>query len=66
MAGPAIYLCRVRDPQDLAEKMLQMIGLPPEERIRLGSEGRRKMEREFGETLVIDRYVQVLQGLRSS
>ena len=64
--GRTGFLCRVRDPQDLAEKMLQMIGLPPEERIRLGSEGRRKMEREFGETLVIDRYVQVLQGLRSS
>ncbi len=63
--GRTGYLCRVRDPQDLAEKMLQMIGLPPAERIRLGTEGRRKMEREFSEALVISRYLQVLQGFRS-
>lgn len=64
--GRTGYLCRARDPQDLAEKMIQMIGLPPAERLRQGTEGRRKMEREFDETLVIGRYLQALQELRSS
>jgi glycosyltransferase involved in cell wall biosynthesis len=63
--GRTGYLCRVRDPRDLAEKMFAMIALPAAERLRLGAEGRRKMEREFDETLVIDRYLETLQRFRS-
>jgi glycosyltransferase involved in cell wall biosynthesis len=62
--GRTGFLCRVRDSRDLAEKMLQMMGLPPAERIRFGSEGRRKVEREYDEALVIDRYLQALEGFR--
>ena len=48
--GRTGLLCRVRDPQDLAEKMFGMITLPASERRRMGAEGRQKMEREFDET----------------
>ncbi len=61
--GRTGYLCRVRDPRDLAEKMLQMIGLPAAERARLGAEGRRKMEREYDENIVIERYLRALREL---
>ncbi len=62
--GRTGFLCRVRDARDLTEKMSRMIELPAAERARLGSEGRRKMEREFDEALVIERYVQVLRAFR--
>ncbi len=39
--------------------------LTPAERIGLGTEGRRKMEREYDEALVIDRYLQALRGFSS-
>ncbi len=60
--GRTGYLCRVRDPEDLAGRMRQMLDLRAEERARLGVEGRRKMEREYDEALVIERYLQVLRG----
>jgi glycosyltransferase involved in cell wall biosynthesis len=63
--GRTGLLCRVRDPQDLAEKMFAMIGLPAPERRRMGADGRRKMESEFDETLVSDRYLETLQRFRS-
>ena len=59
--GRTGYLCRVRDQEDLAEKMIEMVELSAPERGRLCAEGRRKMEREFDEKLVIDRYLKTLQ-----
>jgi glycosyltransferase involved in cell wall biosynthesis len=53
-------LCRVRDAADLAEKMLAFVDLPPEQRARMGREGRAKVERQFDEHLVIDRYLEVI------
>ena len=56
-------LCRVRDADDLAEKMKQMLMLSEEERIGMGRRGREKMEREFDERIVIDRYLEVISEL---
>jgi glycosyltransferase involved in cell wall biosynthesis len=53
-------LCRVRDAADLADKMLAFVDLPPEQRARMGREGRAKVERQFDEHLVIDRYLEVI------
>lgn len=53
-------LCRVRDPQDLAAKMLAMTAMPVEERRRMGAAGRRKVEREFDEALVIGKYLDAI------
>jgi hypothetical protein len=46
--------------------MSRMMRLAPAQRSGLGAEGRRKMEREFDEALVIDRYLQALRALRST
>ena len=57
-------LCRVGDASDLAEKLLCMIAMPPEERELMGQAGRRKMEFEFDEKIVIRRYLEVIRELQ--
>lgn len=56
-------LCRVADAGDLAEKLSQMIAMSDPDRARMGLAGRRKMELEFDERIVIDRYLQVIKKL---
>lgn len=56
-------LCRVRDANDLAEKMQRMIEMTPSERNSMGDLGRKKMEMEFDEKYVIVRYLQVINDI---
>lgn len=53
-------LCRVADAHDLADKMQTMLAMTDAERESMGLAGRRKMELEFDEKIVIGRYRQVL------
>ena len=55
------FLCQVRSGEDLAKKMAQMLSLSVEARLAMGRAGRAKMERQFDEKIVIDRYLAVLQ-----
>ncbi|MEF2072049.1 glycosyltransferase family 4 protein [Consotaella aegiceratis] len=57
------YLCEPRDPQDLSEKMLAMIRLPADQRRAMGSASRVKMEREFDEQIVIQRYLEIVDRI---
>ncbi len=59
-------LCRVADAKDLADKLLCMIEMSPEERAQMGLAGRRKMELEFDEKIVINRYLRVIEEISSS
>ena len=54
------YLCQVRDAQDLADKMMSMIGLSPKARAKMGKNSRTFMENRFDERLVIEKYKDVL------
>lgn len=54
------YLCAPKDSADLAEKMMQMLSLPAEVRLKMGRAGRRKAETEFDERLVIDKYLDAI------
>lgn len=54
------FLCRPRDAADLAEKMERMIALSPDDRAQMGRHGRDKVEREFDEQIVIQKYLQVI------
>lgn len=54
------FLCRPRDAVDLADKMARMISLSPEARAEMGRKGRAKVEREFDERIVIEKYLQVI------
>ena len=57
-------LCRVADAGDLADKLLRMIAMTPEDRELMGQAGRRKMELEFDEKIVIRRYLEVIRELQ--
>jgi len=52
------FLCKVKDTNDLAEKMIKILNLSKEERIKMGQAGREKVIKEFDEKLVIDKYME--------
>jgi glycosyltransferase involved in cell wall biosynthesis len=54
------YLCNVNDPFDLADKMEKMINLSPEERSRMGKNGRLLVNKKFNVTKVIEEYEDTL------
>ena len=54
-------LCKPRDTTDLAEKILKFIKLPYEEKVRIGVEARKKMEREFSVDIVISHYTRCIE-----
>lgn len=55
------FFCKPRDAVDLAEKMEKMILLDPQRRSEMGKMGRQKVEREFDEKIVIERYLAVIE-----
>ncbi len=55
------FLCKTRDADDLASKMLKMMDLTNKERLAMGQCGREKMIQEFDEKIVIDRYLSVVE-----
>lgn len=57
------YLCRTRDPLDLAEKLMQIIALDAAARAEMGRRGRDKVEREFDEKIVIRKYLEAIQEI---
>jgi glycosyltransferase involved in cell wall biosynthesis len=57
------FLCRPRDASDLAEKMARMISMSQAEREAMGLRGREKIEREFDEKIVIDKYLAAIEAV---
>jgi glycosyltransferase involved in cell wall biosynthesis len=55
-------LCQPRDAKDLADKMERMLWLTPAQRAVMGINGRKKMEAEFDEQIVIDRYLAAIKA----
>lgn len=56
-------LCTVKSPEDLASKMRQMATSPDETLLTFGRNGRKKMEAEFDEARVIQKYREGLRAL---
>jgi glycosyltransferase involved in cell wall biosynthesis len=54
------FLCEVKSAQDLALKMKEMVLLSEDQRILMGQNGRLKMEKEFDENIVIQKYLQAI------
>lgn len=54
------YLCEVKNVQDLVTKMEKMINLSDNERLVMGQAGRKKMEKEFDENIVLRAYLNEL------
>jgi glycosyltransferase involved in cell wall biosynthesis len=60
------FLCKLKDADDLAEKMKAMAMLPDEKLKQFGTNGRAKMEAEYDESLVINKYLAALVELKQA
>lgn len=60
------YLCRVKSAGDLAEKMIRMARLTPEQRACMGATGRAKVVREFDEDIVITKYLSAIRQIEEA
>lgn len=59
-------LCELKNPDDLAQKMISMANFDDETLKKFGENGRKKMEEEFDEKVVIDKYIQTITNLKKS
>lgn len=59
------FLAQVRSADDLTRQIETFATLPSENVVALGRSSRAKVETEFDERLVIDRYLEILAALRS-
>lgn len=59
-------LCRLKDAGDLADKMKAIRGLDDASLRQFGENGRRKMESEFDESVVIGKYLDVISASRKA
>jgi glycosyltransferase involved in cell wall biosynthesis len=57
------FLCQVKNATDLAEKMIDMVRLPPEQRLEMGAKGRKKVTSQFDENIVIAKYLNAIRQL---
>ena len=56
-------ICKVKSSDDLAQKMLSMIELADEIRTKYGENGRKKIESNFDEKIVINAYLKSINRL---
>ena len=54
------FLCAPRSAHDLADKLALLLELSDEQRAEMGRRGREKIEREFDEKIVIDKYLAAI------
>lgn len=59
-------LCKLKDANDLAEKMLQMASLEDEKLKVFGQNGRARMESEYDESVVINKYLSALDDFKKA
>lgn len=57
------FLCKVKNPADLAGKMIQMVDLSHEQRVAMGARGREKVISQFDENIVIGKYLNAIAQL---
>ena len=61
--GESGLLCKSKDADDLADKMERLFHMPVHELETRGRRGRKKMEREFDEKIVIERYLETIEEI---
>ncbi|MCK6616413.1 MAG: glycosyltransferase family 4 protein [Cyclobacteriaceae bacterium] len=59
------FLCNMKDANDLADKMRKMANLDPQSLIRFGQNGRKKMEAQYDESIVINKYLEALSEIEA-
>ncbi len=63
--GVTGLLCEVRDARSLADAMLAMARMSPDERAAMGAAGRRKVEAEYDEKIAVARYLDAIRAALS-
>lgn len=61
--GVTGFVAQVKDVDSLANAMIRFIELPFDKKVEMGLQGRRKMEREFDQTIVVNKYLEVAKQL---
>jgi galacturonosyltransferase len=59
-AGVSGLLCKVKNTEDLYQKMRQMANLSRPEREQMGLAGREKVQREFEKSIVVDQTLNAI------
>lgn len=57
------YLCEVKDPEDLANKMIMFLKLNRKQRKQMGLKGRQKTEKNYDEKIVIKNYIDTIVSI---
>lgn len=57
------FLCAAKNAADLADSMARMIALDASERAAMGAAGRRKVEADFDEEIVIKKYLSAIASI---
>ena len=60
------FLCKVKNSQDLADKIEKFISLDAKEKLEMGKRGREKAVEEFSERLVISKYFQAIEEIENN
>lgn len=61
--GTTGYLCKSKNAEDLAKQMITFLKLPSDKQLEMGRNGRRKMQKEFDEKIIIELYLKALKEL---
>jgi glycosyltransferase involved in cell wall biosynthesis len=64
--GHTGFLCKPKNVPTLVAAIEKFISLSDDQRQTLGKNGRKKMEKEFDENIVIDKYMKEIQNVKSS
>ncbi len=64
--GETGFFCDVRSSESLAQACEAFLALSPQERAMMGQAGRLKMEREFGQDIVVEAYREMLNALSTA
>jgi len=57
------YLCVPRSVEDLTSKLERVINMTDDERLDMGLNSRRKMEKEFDEKIVLEEYIKTIKDI---
>ena len=61
--GVTGYIVKQRDSKDLIDKMIRFIKLSYEEKVQMGIEGRKKIEKEYDRKIVVDCYMKEIEEI---
>ncbi len=63
--GETGYIFKVRNINDICDKVSRFIELPFEAKVQMGKKARKKMEKEFSRKIVTDIYLEEIQNILS-